>query len=396
MSMPPRAVLLVVPVTTFFILAIACIGLRLWAKRIKKTSLRFCDYAILVAAVFAAGYLGICWLVVDRGGVGYPLVQVSPPARALTQKSFVVAWLLQSWGNTFVRLSILDFIAHVFSVKKFRMVVYFFEACAIAYLVGCTITFFAVCRPMRYNFSINPVEIQQYCGDLSLKFLLSAIFNLVLDVCILVLPMPMLLTLQLNIRKKLSLVFVFSLGIFVCFATAWRTYNVVKFSTPEAKMNFTMTVVEDALWSGLEITLGIINACLPVMPPALQQMFKAPFLKLLTFSSRPASKPSKFSDSDISATSGSSGSRKSWLRIGGAKGVGRGSDWSETAHSMPVIRHSVDVESRSIDQISTDRMGSTTRLATNSTVYQYPTVNQYQLSSKMESQGQNAPPNQQW
>lgn len=61
-SLPPRAVLLVTPITIFFGLALTCIGLRLWAKRIKKTSLRFSDYAILVAAVFGAGYFTICWL----------------------------------------------------------------------------------------------------------------------------------------------------------------------------------------------------------------------------------------------------------------------------------------------------------------------------------------------
>lgn len=124
----------------------------------------------------------------------------------------MVAWLLQTWANTFVRLSILDFIGGVFAVRKFRYVVYVFEACTVAYLVACTITFFAICRPMRYNFIIGP-QAAQHCGNLNLKFLLSAIFNLVLDVCILFLPMPMLLTLQLNSRKKASLVFVFSLGI---------------------------------------------------------------------------------------------------------------------------------------------------------------------------------------
>jgi hypothetical protein len=123
-----------------------------------------------------------------------------------------VAWLIQAWANTFVRLSILDLIWQVFAVKKFRMIVYFFEDCAIAYLVGCTITFFAICRPMKYNFVIGPQALA-HCGDLSLKFLLSAIFNPVLDVCILILPMPMLWKLQLNDRKKLALTFVFSLGI---------------------------------------------------------------------------------------------------------------------------------------------------------------------------------------
>ncbi|RYP04375.1 hypothetical protein DL765_010215 [Monosporascus sp. GIB2] len=335
--LPPRAVLLVAPLTAFFVLAMICIGLRLWAKRIKKNSLRFCDHAIVVAAVFATGYIAICWL----------------------------AWLVQAWSNTFVRLSILDFIAHVFSMKKFRLVVYFFEACTVAYLVGCTITFFAICRPMRYNWEIGPQALE-HCGNLNLKFLLSAVFNLILDVCILVLPMPMLWTLQLDSRKKIALTFVFGLGIFVCFATAWRTYHVVKFSTPEARMNFTITIVEDALWSGLEITLGIINACLPVMSPALQRLFKAPFLRLISLTWR-SSKPSKFSSTGASGTSEFSGIRPPWMRLGSTK-----------------------------DQIPMEDMDSTTRMAANPWDYRYPVANQSRASRKPQSQGQGLPTGQEW
>ncbi|KAH8722614.1 hypothetical protein GQ44DRAFT_774872 [Phaeosphaeriaceae sp. PMI808] len=279
-----NAFALVVPVTIFYSLAIICIGLRIWAKLIKKNAIRFNDYAIFVAAIFATGYLCICWLVAERGGLGFPLIKVAPSARKITQQSFIVAWLLQAWGNTFVRLSILDFFATVFRIKRFRTLVYVFEGLTVAYLVGCTITFFAICRPLRYNWEIGP-KTMQHCGNLNLKFLLSSIFNLLLDISILVLPMPMLWTLQLNARKKIALTVVFGLGIFVCFATAFRTYHVVKFSKPEAKKNFTVTVIEDATWSGLELTLGIINACMPVMHPALQKLFGVPLNLLLSMTS---------------------------------------------------------------------------------------------------------------
>lgn len=78
-------------------------------------------------------------------------------------------------------------------------------------------------------------------------------------------------------------------------------------------MNFTVTVIEDALWSGLEINLGIINACLPVMHPALQKVFGVPLSKLLSLTSTWRSskstfwgptKPSKFSFMTRSSTSG--------------------------------------------------------------------------------------------
>jgi hypothetical protein len=123
-----------------------------------------------------------------------------------------VAWLLQTWANSFVRLSILDFLLQVFScVRKFRFAIYFYQAATVAYLVACTIAWLATCRPFRFNWELGP-DVPQHCGNLRLKFLLSAIFNLVLDVGILILPMPMLWTLQISTRKKIAISFVFGLG----------------------------------------------------------------------------------------------------------------------------------------------------------------------------------------
>ncbi|KAF2686352.1 hypothetical protein K458DRAFT_486331, partial [Lentithecium fluviatile CBS 122367] len=347
--LPSRAILLVAPVTSFYILALICIGLRIWSKRLKKNSLRFSDYAIFVAAIFATGYLSICWIAVERGGVGYPLLQIRPSQRIITQQSFVAAWLIQTWANSFVRLSILDFFSDVFRVSKFRVVVHVCEALAIAYLVGCTITFFAICRPIKYNWELGPPEA---CGDRNLKFLLSAIFNLTLDVCILVLPMPMLWRLQMSMRKKAAVTVVFGLGIFVCFATAWRIHSVIEFSKPASKMNFTVTVVEDALWSGLEINLGIINACMPIMPPALQKIFKVPFTKLLSLTTwRSSSKPSKMSSGGRSDTTGGSGPFNrdpSWRRL----------NESNKSKSGILQEHTIDIEAESMDSIPMGPMGA--------------------------------------
>jgi hypothetical protein len=138
-------------------------------------------------------------------------------------------------------------------------------------------------------------------------------------------------------------------------------------------MNFTITVVDDALWSGLEINLGIINACLPTMPPALQRIFKTPFLKLLSFSTRRPSKPSKFSSTDGSGGSTGPSAVSSWRRLGGVK--------NEKYMISRETEFSVDIESGSMNQIPIDKMGSTTWLATppRPLVYHYPDTgaNQY-------------------
>jgi hypothetical protein len=119
-------------------------------------------------------------------------------------------------------------------------------------------------------------------------------------------------------------------------------------------MNFTMTVVEDALWSGLEITLGITNACLPLMQPALQKIFSGPFVKLLSLTTRRSTKPSKLSDSDGSGNS--SGSRGfPWRRLNGSNNV-TGSSKSKYGITQ---EYTIDVEAQSTDAIVMKNMGQT-------------------------------------
>lgn len=134
-------------------------------------------------------------------------------------------------------------------------------------------------------------------------------------------------------------------------------------------MNFTVGVVEDALWSGLEITLGIINACLPVIQPATQRLVHVPYLQLVSFASSRSRKHSKMS-TGYSNTSNPS-RFASWARIGSSK------NGSKTGIEREV-GYSVDTESNYSQRIPMENMGSTTKLATQNTVTHHdPMKNQY-------------------
>lgn len=133
----------------------------------------------------------------------------------------------------------------------------------------------------------------------------------------------------------------------------------VKFSRPENQMNFTVAVVEDALWSGLEITLGIVNACLPVMQPAVRRIVDIPFLRLVTFTTNRSLKHSKMSDG--SSTPSYAYSRfLSWAQLGSSR------DRSEAGTGIErKVDYSVDIEMGSAHPgmpVGMEKTGSTTRL----------------------------------
>lgn len=143
-------------------------------------------------------------------------------------------------------------------------------------------------------------------------------------------------------------------------------------------MNFTITVVEDALWSGLEITLGIINACLPVIPPAARRIFNGPLLRLISFSKIRSPKQSRMLPSDTGKSSDYSRFVTPWMRLGNSKG---GSD----AGIVRELKYSVDIESGSTHGIPMESMGSTKKLADNPAEYHYPPAYQYYGTGKPPS-----------
>jgi hypothetical protein len=116
-------------------------------------------------------------------------------------------------------------------------------------------------------------------------------------------------------------------------------------------MNFTMTVVEDALWSGLEIFLGITNACMPVMQPALRKIFNVPFTRLLSLTTRRSTKPSKLSDTDQDANT-SSYRAPSWKRLHDSN---KSTDTSESKYGI-TRDCTIDVEAQSAEAIKMDRL----------------------------------------
>ncbi|KAK5633348.1 hypothetical protein RRF57_009062 [Xylaria bambusicola] len=315
--LPPTAISVVASVTLFFILALVCVALRLWSIRLKmkRLTLALSDYAILFASALAAGYLALSWLVSERGGLGRQAAELTLSEQQLARKAFIVAWLIQGWANSFVRLSILAFFRQIFPGRRFHTVVTIVQIAVIAYLIAITIGFAAICQPFHRNFDTTPEQVE-YCGNQYLQFLLSAIFNLALDLIIFTLPMPILWNLQMHTRRKISLIFVFGLGLFVCFATAWRIHQVVFVSSPSAQRDFSASVVGDALWSGLEINLGIINACLPLMPPALQQITKAILPKALHLSKCRSTNDSKSLPTDDKRVSNTIlGDNQKWTRL---------------------------------------------------------------------------------
>ncbi|KAJ4190648.1 hypothetical protein NW759_016713 [Fusarium solani] len=126
------------------------------------------------------------------------------------------------------------------------------------------------------------------CINRSTLHYVLAGFNIVNDITLLVAPLPFLAHLHIARKAKLVLIGVFGCGGFACIVAIIRLHSLyVNNSAPLEQQP--IKGVDIALWSGLEINVAIICACVPALKPLFVRAF--PRLISSFISSTKTSKP---------------------------------------------------------------------------------------------------------
>ncbi|GKT59794.1 CFEM domain-containing protein [Colletotrichum tofieldiae] len=152
---------------------------------------------------------------------------------------------------TATKISILFFMLRVFSMsKRFRHLVYGTMVLCLGYGIAFVTCTALQCTPVNYSWEQIDSNKVGKCNNIHLQGWMSAIFNIIIDLIILVLPLKKLAELQMKLKKKIMIMFMFSLGIL----------SLIAFANSQ---NITWDYTEAAWWSTVELDVGIICACLP-------------------------------------------------------------------------------------------------------------------------------------
>ncbi|THX03582.1 hypothetical protein D6D17_05920 [Aureobasidium pullulans] len=161
---------------------------------------------------------------------------------------------------TATKISILAFFLHVFPQQQFRKIIYGVIGICVAYGLSFVLATTFQCHPVPYSWKQLDSTYQGSCNNIHLQGWMSAIFNIIIDLIILILPLKELYDLQTSLKKKLMVMVMFSLGIFVTFVSVVRLHSLIVFANSQ---NITWDYNDAAWWSTVEIHVGIICACLP-------------------------------------------------------------------------------------------------------------------------------------
>ena len=175
--------------------------------------------------------------------------------------------LLWAAANTCVKLSILSLYTILFPKKHFQYLCHGTIAVTLCYFASVIVEAFALCTPVEFNWDKSIPGGS--CEHQSAAFLGAAITNLLVDAFIVALPMPMLLGLRMTLQKRLAIAGMFSLGGVICIISLLRVISITQWDLDDVAYSST----EVSIYSVLEPCLGVVNACLPTIQPALKRIF---------------------------------------------------------------------------------------------------------------------------
>ncbi|KAH8426642.1 uncharacterized protein LDX57_004375 [Aspergillus melleus] len=259
---------------TFLILPCIFVALRFWAKWLSRKKLQWDDLFILIALAFSIA-CSITQLIgaIDGqlgqhqtlGSDGQPILD--DPRFLTYEKCKFASQMLAVIGLGFTKASLLVLFRSIFAISGW------FQPTSMVMLVvvfAWTISFFFAnlftCYP------ITPLVEAFYgnkCINSVAMWYSSCVTDVFVDIIILILPLPLVLKLQLPWKQKLAVAGMFLMGTTVVAISITRLAMYIHIGQTflDHYLDATYYTSPVFFWTNIEMSLGVILACLPTLRP---------------------------------------------------------------------------------------------------------------------------------
>ncbi|KAI0479825.1 hypothetical protein F4859DRAFT_529959 [Xylaria cf. heliscus] len=267
-----------VPVLIAFVtLSAVAVSMRVVARLHAKIAVWWDDFIIALSFLGSIAFAAITWAVKPHG-LGTDIWAVPFDDITLILKALYILFLLYITSRDLVRLSILLFYQRIFGhIPIARRLIQF----TFVLIIACCAAFdFAIifgCTPIDYFWTKWDGQHHGHCISTNGIFWAGAFVVIAIDVWIILIPLPFIARLNLSLRKRLLSGAMFTFGIFVVVVSLYRLRTINRFTLSR---NPTADFVDVGIWSGLELYVGIICACLPNFHHLLKRVYA--WIKLKT------------------------------------------------------------------------------------------------------------------
>ncbi|PYH41333.1 putative integral membrane protein (Pth11) [Aspergillus saccharolyticus JOP 1030-1] len=226
-------------------------------------------------------------------------------------------------GIWLVKTSILLFFLRLSPEKRFRQMTYGIMIFVAVYNMISLLVFTLGCIPAQAMWDVTLMPTARCVDQLAFVYA-NAAFNLFSDLITLALPIRLCWSLQTTFKQKVLLMMVLMMGSFACVIAIVRIVTMMPFVHDSDLTWYKVTL---AKWAMVEINVGIICACLPVLRPLLLQIAPHLFGSKISSAGKPRGQGSDGSDP-----------------VGARKKVIRNWDYLSTLRSAAVPETQDDVE----------------------------------------------------
>ncbi|RAL03464.1 uncharacterized protein BO80DRAFT_491732 [Aspergillus ibericus CBS 121593] len=244
------------------VLAFVCVCLRVLSRLERKQKLWWDDWMIIFSMAWNLLVVGFIFAMIHTG-MGIHATQLSDTQIILIAKYLVVAEILYVFNLVWTKLSILLMYYRIFHFPYFKKWAYAIGTFVILWVICITFLFIFICVPVQ---KLWYPSLPGHCISQVGTWIANATSTIATDLIILFLPLPQVWKLQLRLSEKVALTVAFGLGFFVIFASAYRFTVLFSYTALDSSYTLAPTVG----WTAIEMSAGIVSACLPTIRPALQ------------------------------------------------------------------------------------------------------------------------------
>nr|OQO30711.1 hypothetical protein B0A51_01835 [Rachicladosporium sp. CCFEE 5018] len=255
---------------SFTVVAVVAVALRLYSRLILVRSAGKDDIAISIAAIMTIGLtVAQCYQV--KYGMGRHVIDLSLEEQITSLKPLWVSIVVYQLGLFFVKLSILLQYLRIFPYRAFRLLCWTLIAFLCCWSCWTVMSSVFLCTPVAAFWDADlKAKPGSHCFNQQVLWFTNSGVNIITDILTAALPLPFLNQLQLPKRQKYALMVVFALGGFTCIISILRLGYLAAFT--ETK-DITWDNPLAAIWSSLEVNIGILCSCLPTLKTLVLQVF---------------------------------------------------------------------------------------------------------------------------
>ncbi|KAG5916960.1 hypothetical protein E4U42_007428 [Claviceps africana] len=204
-------------------------------------------------------------------GIGRDIFTMTPSQITDFSKFFFIMEILYFFQVAALKLALLFFYVRIFPAAPVRRLLWGTIALTSVYGLVFIVAGGLQCRPVQYFWTKWDGEHAGSCLNVNGLAWSNAVISIVLDCWMLAIPMWQLAGLNLSLKRKVGVGLMFCVGTFITVVSILRLRSLVKFGI--VTRNPTWDFFGVALWSTVEINVGIICTCMPTVRLFLVRLF---------------------------------------------------------------------------------------------------------------------------